>query len=174
MQQSTGFTWTKADGTDKRELPITLPPHFSFQWLDNSQNIVYGRRDSLLYGAELLNLDSGVHWKLSDDRSGISEVFLSPDGQRLAFATLDQTNLWTLHLASPDGQWSRILPTGWSGFDDGQVAWSPDSSQLAHVDSGASLNVDVISVDGIQRRHFSHQINLPPLRLPILTWTQCN
>ena len=66
---------------------------------------------------------------IRDSSIGLSEPVFSPDGSQLAFASLRQGGVWTIHIAAPDGSSFAVTPAGESGR---MISWIGNHS-LAYI-----------------------------------------
>lgn len=96
-----------------------------------------GRRLAVTGGGIFtITVDGDSLTRLSSDLG--YDVKWSPDGSTLAYQTYDSTNVYRLWLMATDGTRVRCLNAS-GGESWYEPNWSPNSSQLTHVRSGAGL-----------------------------------
>lgn len=146
-----GDIWImNADGTGQRQLTNSHGdkggPRFS---PDGLQIVFYRSVPALetrvgIFGSwELYSVDvkTGLETRLTDNRVKDLCPTVSPDGKSIAFTRDDQ-----ISIMSRDGTNPKRLGSGW------QPAFSPDSKLIVASAGAFSRQIDVMNVDGSERR----------------------
>ena len=117
----------------------------------------------------LVNLQTGVAQKLTDNTANDSDPSWSPDGSNIIFASdrdsAGQNDIFSLNMR--DGVITRLVDTP---GDSRNPRWSPDGSQIVFSTArGSASNISVMSADGSRTR----QLSTAPRGAQVLspTWT---
>ena len=109
---------------------------------------------------------------------GIRQVAISPDGQRVAWVAADATpssprGIYVCSLASPASTRRRITAgSGDEAAEEPEIAWSPDSRQLAFLSDAQTpdqLQLYVAKVAGREARRLTDVKG--SLDAPVLAWS---
>jgi len=156
---------------EPRELTSSKDHVTEFAWAPDSSRLAYVRQDSELadhwHQATLheIALAGGEAARLAADRRGISNVYYSPDGARLAFQWTPQPAKWagecTFALLDRAGGQLRDLPDSMPdecGRGTGIMGWTGDSTKLIfRATNRVSSVIRSMSLDGKQATLYEPQ-----------------
>ena len=146
------------------------------QWSPDFSHIVFGDAGRIFVvnaeGTDLRSLSGGfTRIALSDETREIDfSPALSPDGTRVAYATLRYAtgygyeHTWEIATQAIDGSDCRRVTA--NDLDDVSPSWSPDGSRLAFVSArfehSRALRVFTIAADGSEEQAVAPDINAQP------------